>query len=186
MTTTMSPADVMRKLKIAQEGDPILAQETRPFVLPDEAEEARRLVAGLISFLDRVAQVHKFTKGIGLAAPQIKSDRSAAAVRTPDGYFFTLINPQIVGESAETDEQYEGCLSFFNVRGKVRRPLRIEVEHQSTDGARVTTSFERGMARLVCHEVDHLYGKLYKARMKADAEIIPISQYDGTGRQWHY
>ena len=177
MTTTMSPADVMRSLDIAQAGEEVLAEGARSFVLPAEAEDARSVVAQLVSFLDRVAQTHKFTKGMGLAAPQIKAPRAAAVVQTAEGYFFTLINPRVVAESSESDEQYEGCLSFFDVRGKVRRPLWIEVEHQNTDGSTVTTRFERGMARLVSHEIDHLHGKLYTDRMKDGAKPIPLSQY---------
>ena len=186
MTTTMSPADVMRSLDIAQAGEEVLAEGARSFVLPAEAEDARSVVAQLVSSLDRVAQTHKFAKGMGLAAPQIKEPRAAAVVQTAEGYYFTLINPRVVAESNESDEQYEGCLSFFDVRGKVRRPLWIKVEHQNTDGSTVTTTFERGMARLVSHEIDHLHGKLYTARMKDGAEPIPLSQYAEAGRNWHY
>ena len=68
------------------------------------------------------------------------------------------------------DEQYEGCLSFFDYRGLVPRPLRIEVEHARYDGTRVITSFERAMARLVAHEIDHLEGRLYVDRMSAESQ----------------
>ena len=42
------------------------------------------------------------------------------------------------------------------------------------------------MARLVCHEVDHLFGVLYRARMRPGVEPIPVSRYQGTGQQWIY
>jgi peptide deformylase len=45
----------------------------------------------------------------------------------------------VVTESPETDEQYEGCLSFFDVRALVPRPLRLEVEHTRLDGRQVIT-----------------------------------------------
>ncbi|SDG28492.1 Polypeptide deformylase [Sinosporangium album] len=64
-----------------------------------------------------------------------------------------LINPSIIDQSVEVDEQYEGCLSFFDVRGMVPRPVRIEVEHQDIDGTVLITSFEGAVARLVCHEM---------------------------------
>ena len=86
----------------------------------------------------------------------------------------------------ETDEQYEGCLSFFDVRGKVPRPLSIEVEHQDIDGKVKITVFEKGLARLVCHEVDHLFGTLYRTRMRPGVEPIPVSAYRGAGQQWTY
>ena len=94
-------------------------------------------------------------------------------IRTAEGETVTLLNPRISDESAESDEQYEGCLSFFGVRGMVPRPLAIEVEHQDIDGTARITTFERGMARLVYHEVDHLFGVLYRARMKPGVEPIP-------------
>jgi peptide deformylase len=130
--------------------------------------------------------VHNFTKGMGLAAPQINIGRAAAVIRTPDGETITLLNPRICDQSAETDEQYEGCLSFFEVRGLVPRPLAIEVEHQDIDGNVQMTAFERGIARLVCHEVDHLFGTLYRSRMRPGVEPIPLSKYTGTARQWTY
>ena len=85
-----------------------------------------------------------------------------------------------------SDEQYEGCLSFFAVRGMVPRPLAIEVEHQDIDGTTRITAFEKGMARLVYHEVDHLSGLLYRTRMRPGAEPISVSKYQGTGQQWIY
>lgn len=183
---TMSPEERMQSLGVVQEGDPILAETARPFDLPAEAEDARRVVAQLVSTLERVRQVHNFAKGIGLAGPQVGIGRAAAVIRTPEGETVTLLNPRIYDQSAETDDRYEGCLSFFGVRGMVPRPLGIEVEHQDIDGTTKITEFEQGMARLVCHEVDHLFGMLYRARMKPGVEPIPVSRYTGTGQQWAY
>jgi len=183
---TASPSDTMRALGIMQEGELILSEVARRFDLPGEAEDARRVVAQLVATLERVGQVHKFSKGMGLAAPQIGIGRAAAVVRSPDGTTLTLLNPRIIDQSAEEDEQYEGCLSFFDVRGRVPRPLVIEVEHQDTDGTACITEFPRSLARLVAHEIDHLQGTLYRSRMQPGVEPIPVSQYKGTGRQWRY
>jgi hypothetical protein len=49
-------------------------------------------------------------------------------VRTPEGDSITLPDPRIIDVSTEADEQYKGCLLFFDVRGTVRRPLAIEVK----------------------------------------------------------
>jgi peptide deformylase len=179
-------SDRMRAVGIAQEGDPILTKTARPFALPDEAEDARRVVAELISAAERASTVHVFGKGMGVAAPQVGIDRAVAIVRSPDGESITLFNPRIVEESPETDEQYEGCLSFFDVRGKVPRPLAISVEYVDIDGTERITIFERGMARLVMHEVDHLHGLLYRQRMREGMQPIPVSEYRGTGSGWQY
>lgn len=184
--TATRPSDRMREVGIVQEGEPILAKRAREFDLPEEAEDARRVVAELVSAAERAATVHNFGKGMGLAAPQIGIDRAAAIVRTPDGEAITLLNPRYVEESQETDEQYEGCLSFFDVRGMVLRPLSISVEHTTVDGQKQITIFERGVARLVAHEVDHLHGTLYRERMRTGVDPIPVSEYRGTGSRWSY
>jgi peptide deformylase len=183
---TMTPSQRMSTIGIIQVGDPTLTTEARRFDLPVEAEDARRVVAQLVSTMARVSQAHNFSKGMGLAAPQMGISRAAAVIHTPEGGTITLLNPRIIDQSAETDEQYEGCLSFFDVRGMVPRPLQIEVEHQTADGERRITKFDRGTARLVAHEVDHLYGVLYRTRMRAGIEPISVSEYKGTGSQWSY
>lgn len=185
-TAAGTPVEKMRSIGIIQDGDPILTHPSRQFSLPAEAEDARRVVAELNSAADRAAQVHPFGKGMGIAAPQIGIDRAAAIVRTPEGEAITLLNPTIVEEAGEFDEQYEGCLSFFDVRGMVPRPMALHVEHADIDGQQRITIFERGHARLVAHEVDHLHGMLYRARMRPGIQPIPVAEYKGTGSRWRY
>jgi peptide deformylase len=185
-TTATKPSETMAKLGVVQVDDPLLRQPARPFTLPDEAEDARRVAAELHSALQRVAQAHVFGKGLGIAAPQIGIPRSAAVIRTPSGEIITLLNPQIIDHSDDHDEQYEGCLSFFDVRGKVSRPLSLQVEHQHADSSTHITMFERGLARLVAHEIDHLAGVLYTDRMADSTNVIPVEQYRSGGQSWQY
>lgn len=100
------------------------------------------MVAELNSAAGRAAAVHTFGKGMGIAAPQIGIDRSAALVRTSDEVTITLLNARILEQSGDQDEQYEACLSFFDFRCMVPRSRRIEVEHQDVDGTRHITAFE--------------------------------------------
>ncbi|MCX5173813.1 peptide deformylase [Streptomyces antibioticus] len=92
-----------------------------------------------------------------------------------------LLNPRVTEAAVETDEQFEGCLSLFNVRGMVPRPLRITVETTNLDGTRTSKVYERGLARLIQHEIDHLDGKLYTARMRPGVDPISVEQYRQTG-----
>jgi len=170
----------MRSLGIVQGDDPRLRQATRPFDLPADADEARRIIVGLNAVLDQVAAAHRFVTGTGLAAPKIGIDRAAIAVRTPDRAL-ALLNPRIVEESTRTGELYEGCLSFFDVRGMVPRPLTIQVEHQDPGGGYYVATFGRRLARLVAHEIDHLRGTLYTDRMRPGAAPIPVCQYRAPG-----
>ncbi len=178
----------MRAVGIVQRGADLLRQRSRPLDLPVEEPMAREVVHRLLAVLDRVGELHVFGKGMGLAAPQLGLDVAAAVVRPPepDAEPLVLLNPRVVAESAENDEQYEGCLSFFDVRGLVRRPLRLEVEHETFSGTRVITAFELGLARLVAHEIDHLEGRLYVDRMSPDGALVPVEEYRGTGRPWRY
>jgi peptide deformylase len=178
----------MRGIGIVQRGSDLLRLRARHFQLPREELAAREAVTSLLASLHRLEQLHDFSKGVGLAAPQIGHSVAAAVVRpaSRNAEPVVLLNPRIVGESAERDEQYEGCLSFFDYRGIVQRPLRIDVEHARFDGTRVVASFERAMARLVAHEIDHLEGCLYVDRMNAESNLVPVAHYRQTGRPWDY
>jgi peptide deformylase len=185
-TETRQPSEVMQALGIVQRDDPTLLQPCRPFDLPREAEDARRVVAQLQAVIERVSQAHTFGKGVGLAAPQIGIDRAAALVRPLHGQVVVLLNPRVVDESAERVDHYEGCLSFFDVRGLVPRPRSIEVEHETLEGAKRIVCFEDGVARLVAHEIDHLNETLYSDRMTPGATPIPVDEYKKTGQVWDY
>jgi peptide deformylase len=178
----------MRGIGIIQRGSDLLRQRARHFQLPREGAAARNAITRLLTSLGRLEDLHEFSKGVGLAAPQIGVPVAAAVVRPPerDTEPVVLLNPRVVGESPECDEQYEGCLSFFDYRGLVPRPLRIDVEHARFDGTRVVTTFDRALARLISHEIDHLEGRLYVDRMEADAKLVPVAQYQQTGRPWDY
>ncbi|WP_242888961.1 peptide deformylase [Actinomadura litoris] len=181
-------SDRMKAAGIVQHGDPILSRAARLFDLPAEAEAASDVLDRLFAAMQRVREHHVFGKGMGLAAPQIGISRAAAIVQPPDPNTepLVLLNPRVIGSSAETDEQYEGCLSFFDVRGLVPRPLRLEVEHTRLDGQRSIIVLDTGLARLAGHEIDHLYGRLYTHRMRDGVEPIPVEQYRGTGQAWSY
>jgi peptide deformylase len=180
------PSERMAALGVLQQGHRLLTQPARRFDLPAEADDARRLIAELRSVMARVGTAHQFAKGMGIAAPQIGVARAAAVVRTAAGDEITLLNPTIIESSEQTDSQYEGCLSFFDVRGQVPRSLTIQVEHADIDGRRHITQYEHGVARLVAHEVDHLHGHLYLDRMPPGTSPIPVEQYRGTGQAWRY
>jgi peptide deformylase len=182
------PSQQMRDLGVVQHGAPVLAEPARPFDLPAEREAAEQTVEMLFASIERIARVHSFAKGMGIAAPQLGIGRAAAVVQPPEegADAMLLLNPRVTAASEESDEQYEGCLSFFDVRGLVPRPLRITVETTALDGTTVTTVYEPGLARLIAHETDHLDGLLYLNRMRPGVAPIPVEQYRQTGRSWAY
>ncbi|MEU8813650.1 peptide deformylase [Actinoplanes sp. NPDC048796] len=182
----LTPAHRMAAIGILQRDDPALRTPARLFDLPREAAEARQIIDRIRRSMDLVARAHVFAKGMGLAAPQIGLDRAAAVIRPaePGASEIVLLNPRVVDQSRRHDVQYEGCMSFFDVRGRVDRPLSVEVEHRRLDGGLVITRFTGGLARHAGHEIDHLEGRFYTDRMPAGDEVIPLSQYRGSGRPW--
>ncbi|WP_241255528.1 peptide deformylase, partial [Candidatus Protofrankia californiensis] len=94
-----SPSGQMASVGIVQQGAEILRTPAHPLDLPGEDEDARRVIAELSSAIERVAALHTFGKGMGIAAPQAGINRAAAIVRTPDGQTVTLLNPRIIEES---------------------------------------------------------------------------------------
>lgn len=154
------PSQQIRDLGVVQHGAGILAEPARAFDLPAERDEAERITDELFAAMERIGQVHPFAKGMGIAAPQIGIGRAAVVVQPPGAApAIILLNPKITDRSEELDEQYEGCLSFFDVRG---------------------------LARLIHHEIDHLDGLLYTAHMRTGVNPIPVEQYRQTGRAWVY
>jgi peptide deformylase len=59
----------------------------------------------------------------------------------------------------------EGCLSVPDIREKVARPYRVLVKGLDLEGKEVEVEGEDMMARALCHEVDHLDGKLFTDRL---------------------
>ncbi|MFE9331056.1 peptide deformylase [Streptomyces sp. NPDC006925] len=183
----MRPSQHMRDLGVVQHGAGILAEPARALDLPSERCEAERITDELFAATDRIGQVHPFAKGMGIAAPHIGISRTVAIVHPPgDAPAVLLLNPKITESSDEMNEQYEGCLSFFDVRGLVPRPLQIAVETTSLTGETVTAVYERGLARLIHHEIDHLDGRLCTARMRHGIDPIPVHEYQLAGRAWAY
>lgn len=184
---TARPSQIMSGIGVVQDDQPILHVRATPFDLPTESADAEAVVKALVAAAARIATVHNFAKGMGLAAPQIGIGRAAAIVYPPGEQApIVLLNPTVTAASEETDEQFEGCLSFFDVRGLVPRPRRITVRTMNLAGKPEQAVYVDGLARLVAHEVDHLEGLTYVRRMPAGVTPISVEEYRGTGSAWSY
>ncbi len=184
--TRLSPGERMKAIGIRQDDDPILRQVSRPFELPLEKDAAQLVIEQLQHAIEIAQQIHDFAKGLGVAAPQIGIDRALAIVIPLNEEPLILVNPRIVAQSEEMDEQYEGCWSFFDFRGLVSRPLDLEVAYQSVDGKERVTTVNHAMARLVAHEIDHLNSILYKDLMPRGRKLLTYEEYKQKKQSWHY
>ena len=77
-----------------------------------------------------------------------------------DGEVTEYINPEITVKR-ETQDSIEGCLSIPSVWGVVKRPKYIEGTAFDKKGKRFDFYAEDDEARFICHEYDHLDGKLF-------------------------
>ena len=141
----------MAKLKIVKFGDPLLRKVSRP---------VEEITPRIITLLDDMRETMRAAEGCGLAAVQVGILRRIAIIEVEEGKVYELINPKIVAFAGEQQEM-EGCLSNPGNSGITKRPKAVTV--RATD--RYGKEFElRGtdlLARAICHECDHLDGRIY-------------------------
>ena len=97
--------------------------------------------------------------GVGLAAPQVGILKRIGVVDIGDGPI-VLINPEVIKEDGEQTGE-EGCLSVPGKAGVVTRPNHVKVRTLTEDMEETVIEGEELLARALCHEIDHLDGKLY-------------------------
>ena len=139
----------IRQVRI--QGDDVLTKVCRPI------KEVTPRIATLIE--DMIDTMYE-KDGVGLAAPQVGVLRRVAVVDVGDGPI-VLINPVIVETSGEQTGP-EGCLSVPGKQGNVTRPNEVTVKALDENmKERLITGTEL-LARAICHECDHLDGRLFK------------------------
>lgn len=97
--------------------------------------------------------------GVGLAAPQVGVLKKIVVIDVGEGPI-VLVNPEILETSGEQTGE-EGCLSVPGKWGIVKRPDHVKVRALDQDMKPFEMEGEGLLARAFCHEIDHLYGKLY-------------------------
>jgi len=80
------------------------------------------------------------------------------------GDLFVVINPEIIAKEGSNVRE-EGCLSVPEVWEKVTRPQKITVRGLGLDGKENVIRAEDLLARVFCHEIDHLDGILFVDRL---------------------
>ena len=167
-------------LHVVRYGDPILRAKGKRIEEIDD--HIRELAANMIETMHAA-------NGVGLAAQQIGEalqltvlDVSGAeeqeSTLTLNGAKLdpktsmplVLLNPDLVlGD--ETAVGLEGCLSFPEITGDIRRSMTVDVRAQSLDGEPLKIEASGLLARALQHEVDHLNGILFIDRMSAATKV---------------
>ena len=109
--------------------------------------------------LDDMYDTMQKADGVGLAGPQVGILKRVAVIDIGDGRI-ELVNPVIISESGSQTGS-EGCLSVPGVYGEVERPNEVTVRAQDRNGNFFEKTGTELLARAICHETEHLDGKLF-------------------------
>lgn len=136
-------------------------------VLGKVCKEVKNFDERLHILLDDMYDTMQKAGGVGLAAPQVGILKRAVVIDIGEGKI-ELINPVIVSQDGEQTGQ-EGCLSVPGEYYDVTRPNRVTVKAQDRNGKEIEVTGEELLARALCHETDHLDGKLFLSKVEFDS-----------------
>ena len=138
----------IRNLRL--EGDPILRKKSR---------EVKEVTPKIRELIDDMLETMYDKDGVGLAAPQVGILRRIVVIDVGDGPL-VMVNPQIIREEGSQTGD-EGCLSVPGKAGQVTRPNEVTVRFMDEEGEYYELDGTELLARTICHECEHLDGKLY-------------------------
>ena len=172
----------MSILKVARMGHPVLRAKARAI------EKNELHSAAVQKLIDDMIETMVEYHGVGLAAPQVHeglrvfvASLDTGTENEPPPPPVAIINPEITPLSPETAEDWEGCLSIPDIRGRVPRFKDIRVRAFDRRGERVEIRASNFSARVIQHETDHLDGILFFDRMKAFDSLTFLDEYS---RYW--
>ena len=139
----------LRKMRIMGEED----------CLRQVCREVKEVTPKLVQLIDDMLDTMYDEGGVGLAAPQVGMLRRIVVIDVGEGPI-VMINPKIL-ETAGSQTGSEGCLSVPGKNGTVTRPMYVKAEFYDEEMNRCIIEGEELLARAICHELDHLEGKLY-------------------------
>ena len=167
----------MSILKVARMGHPALRTKARPL---DRLELRNPVVQKLIDdMIETMVEYH----GVGLAAPQVHEGvRLFVAaldaiddVRVED--VLVIVNPEVVPVGADVVEDWEGCLSIPDIKGRVPRAREVKVRAIDRHGEDIELRAHDYPARVIQHETDHLDGILFFDRMRSLESLAFLDEH---------
>jgi peptide deformylase len=174
----------MSLLKVARMGHPVLRTRAREV---ERAELKHSAIQKLID--DMIDTMHEY-HGVGLAGPQVHEGLRifVAAIApqeeeplSPGDEPMVFINPVVIPIGSDIVEDWEGCLSIPDIRGRVPRARSIQVAAMDRDGGRIALTSRDFPARVIQHETDHLDGVLFLDRMRSLQTLSFLEEY---ARYW--
>ena len=135
--------------------------------------------------LDDMRETLIEANGLGLAAPQVGVLRRVILIvdtvddeESIEEQIIELVNPEIMDSEGDQTGS-EGCLSVPGIYGMVTRPETVKVRAQDRFGKAFEFEGHELTARAVCHEIDHLEGKLFTSiaeRLLTEEELEEMAE----------
>ena len=135
-----------------------------------DALDAKQISQDMVSLMQKEG-------GLGLSANQVGVNGQILVIRPillEDKTPLTIINPEIVEVSSETEIMVEGCLSYPDLFLHVKRPKQVVVKYLDTSAKECIIELYDIDARCFLHEFDHLNGIKFVDRvskMKLDRAL---------------
>jgi peptide deformylase len=174
----------MSILKVARLGHPVLRKITAPL-------SAREIQSTHFqNFIDDMIETMKEYDGVGLAADQVHESKQVAVLQVdanprypdkPSVPLTVLINPVVAPATEEMEEDWEGCLSIPDIRGRVPRYKTVRVKAWDRNANELEFLASDFHARVIQHEWDHLNGKVYLDRMHDFSTLTFLPEF---ARYW--
>lgn len=151
--------------KIREMGDEVL---TKP------SKEVTKMTGRISILIEDMLDTMYEAYGAGLAAPQVGVLKKIVTIDVGKGPI-VLINPVIIETTGEQTGD-EGCLSIPGKSGTVTRPNYAKVKALDENMEEIIVEGEGLLARAICHEVDHLDGKLYVELVEGDLRDVDYAE----------
>ena len=132
-------------------------------ILNEKTKEVEVIDESIIQLLDDLYDTMVEHDGVGIAAPQVNVGLRIAIVELGED-ILEMINPIVIGTRGEA-EDVEGCLSFPDLFGLVKRPTYVNIEASDREGRIYELEAEDFEARCILHEIDHLDGVLFDSKI---------------------
>ncbi len=154
----------MSILKVCHLGHPVLRMQAER--LTPEALASPAIQTLIDNMIETMVEYY----GVGVAAPQVHESLAIAVIEShgPRGAIplTVLVNPDVTILDESLLEDWEGCLSIPDLRGRVPRYRRLRLDAWDRHGQSIQITAEGFFARVIQHEFDHLMGKVYLDRMR--------------------
>jgi len=146
-------------------------------LLHRRAKKVRKIDSSIQKLIDDMVETMHGVEGVGLAAPQVGVPLQVVVIQLPeDEEIITLINPEIVKTSEDTEMMPEGCLSLPGYRGELKRFTSVTVKARDSQGKPIRIKGEGLLAQVLQHEVDHINGIVFVDHLESMDELHKLEE----------